>query len=159
MSVSQDANSKSVPSMSDQKELQSHNQELIRQNRRLERELKKKREGACRLLGIAKSTRGRSSNAAVAERFREAVARKKAQSPLATKRGDLIATEDRNRAINFLNEGAKVGLRMKAIADLLGVCRHMLRRWRLDISGRELILSHHARKRAAKSSRQDPSSP
>jgi hypothetical protein len=42
VSVSQDANSKSVPSMSDQKESQSHNQELIRQNRRLKRELKKK---------------------------------------------------------------------------------------------------------------------
>ena len=40
--VAEDANSKSVPSMSDQKELQSHNQELIRQNRRLERELQKK---------------------------------------------------------------------------------------------------------------------
>jgi transposase len=37
--VAEDANSMSVPSMSDQKELQRQNQELIRQNQRLEREL------------------------------------------------------------------------------------------------------------------------
>ena len=40
--VAEDANSHSAPSMSDQKELQRLNQELIRQNRRLERELQKK---------------------------------------------------------------------------------------------------------------------
>ena len=37
--VAEDANSMSVPSMSDQKELQRQNQGLIRQNQRLEREL------------------------------------------------------------------------------------------------------------------------
>ena len=40
--MAEDANSHSAPSMSDQKELQRLNQELIRQNRRLERELQKK---------------------------------------------------------------------------------------------------------------------
>jgi len=37
--VAEDANSMSVPSMSDQKELQRQNQGLTRQNQRLEREL------------------------------------------------------------------------------------------------------------------------
>jgi hypothetical protein len=40
--VAEDASSKSVPSMSDQNELRCQNQELIRQNRCLERELQKK---------------------------------------------------------------------------------------------------------------------
>jgi transposase len=40
--VAEDANSHSALSMSDQKELQRLNQELIRQHRRLERELQKK---------------------------------------------------------------------------------------------------------------------
>jgi hypothetical protein len=40
--VAVDANNQSAPSMSDQKELQRQNQELIRENLRLERELQKK---------------------------------------------------------------------------------------------------------------------
>jgi transposase len=40
--VAEDANSHSAPSMSDQKELQRQNQQLVRQNRRLEHELQKK---------------------------------------------------------------------------------------------------------------------
>jgi len=94
----------------------------------------RKREGSCRLRGVAKSAGGRSSNADVAERFREAAVRKKARSTLATKRGDLIALDDRNKAIDLLNEVAKAGLPMKAMADLLGICGRTLRRWRLDIS-------------------------
>jgi transposase InsO family protein len=43
--------------------------------------------------------------------------------------------EDRTNAIDLLNEGAEAGVPMKVIADLLGVCRRTLRRWRLDISG------------------------
>ena len=48
--------------------------------------------------------------------------------------------EDRNKAIDFLNEGAEAGLPMKAIADLLGVCGRTLRRWRMDISGQGFSL-------------------
>ena len=48
--------------------------------------------------------------------------------------------EDRNKAIDLLNEGAEAGLPMKAIADLLGICGRTLRRWRLDISGQGFSL-------------------
>ena len=48
--------------------------------------------------------------------------------------------EDRNKAIDLLNEGAKAGMPMKAIADLLGICGRTLRRWRLDISGQGFSL-------------------
>ena len=40
--AAEDANGPSAPSMADQRELQRKNQELIRQNRRLQRELEKK---------------------------------------------------------------------------------------------------------------------
>ena len=40
--AAEDANGLGAPSMADQKELQRKNQKLIRQNRRLERELQKK---------------------------------------------------------------------------------------------------------------------
>jgi len=46
--------------------------------------------------------------------------------------------EDLNKAMHFLNEGAKAGLPIKDIADLLGVCRRTLRRWQLDINGQGL---------------------
>jgi hypothetical protein len=69
--------------MSDQKKLQHINLQLIRENRRLELELQK-REGSCRLRVVAKLAGDRSSIAAVAKRFHEAVARKKVQSPLTT---------------------------------------------------------------------------
>ena len=77
--------------------------------------------------GVAKSAGGRSRNAAHV--------RKKARSTLDTKRGDLIAIEDRNKAIDFLNEGAEGGLPLKAIADFLGICVRTLRPWRMDSSG------------------------
>jgi putative transposase len=48
--------------------------------------------------------------------------------------------EDRNKAIDLLNEGAEAGLPMKAIADLLGVCGRTLRRWRMDISSQGFSL-------------------
>ena len=48
--------------------------------------------------------------------------------------------EDRNKAIDLLNEGAEAGLPMKAIADLLGICGRTLRRWRLDISAQGFSL-------------------
>ena len=51
---------------------------------------------------MAKSAGGRSSDAALAECFRKAVAHKKARSPLTTKRGDLILMENRNQAMDLL---------------------------------------------------------
>ena len=42
--------------------------------------------------------------------------------------------EDRAKTIDVLNEGQEAGLPIKAIADLLGVCRRTLRRWQLDIN-------------------------
>ena len=52
-----------------------------------------KKEGSWRLRVVAKLARDRSSIAAVAKRFHEAVARKKVQSPPDNKRVDLIVIE------------------------------------------------------------------
>ncbi len=43
--------------------------------------------------------------------------------------------EYRNKAIDFLNACTDAGLPLKVVADLLGVCRRTLCRWRQDIWG------------------------
>ncbi len=62
-------------------------------------------------------------------------ARKKVRTPLATKRGELIVREDREKALAVLKEGREFGLAMKAVADLLGICGRSLRRWCMEFSG------------------------
>ena len=73
--------------MADQRELQRKNQELIRKNQ----ELIRKNQQLERELQKRKGT-DRGGNIAVAERFREAVAFKKARSTMASGRGALIET-------------------------------------------------------------------
>lgn len=57
------------------------------------------------------------------------------RAPLATKRGELIVKEDREKALAILKEGRELGLSIKVMADFLGVCVRSLRRWQLDFSG------------------------
>jgi putative transposase len=43
--------------------------------------------------------------------------------------------ENREKALALLKEGRELGLTMKAVADLLGICARSLRRWGLEFSG------------------------
>jgi hypothetical protein len=54
----------------------------------------------------------------------------------------MIAVENRNKSIDFLNEGVRAGVLIWSNADLLCVCRRTLRRWRLEISGQGFSRDH-----------------
>ena len=101
--------------MADQRELQRKNQELIRKNRQLERELQKKE----KTLTVYAAQPSRPE--AVAERFREAVALKKARSTVASGRGALIEAENRSQLMTLLNEGIHAGASIKVVANLFGI--------------------------------------
>ena len=52
------------------------------------------------------------------------------QGPLAAGRGELIAPEDRRRAVDLLEMGTAAGAPASGIARILGVSARTLRRWR-----------------------------
>ena len=45
----------------------------------------------------------------------------------------MIAPEERNKALEFVQEGLNAGASLKAIADLIGICLRTLWRWGLDL--------------------------
>ena len=61
---------------------------------------------------------------------------RKVRQPLDAVKGDLIAAEERIKAIKFLVENINLGMPMQATAELLDVCQRTLRRWRIHISGK-----------------------
>ena len=55
------------------------------------------------------------------------------QGPLAAGRGELIAPDDRRRAVDLLEMGTAAGAPASGIARILGVSTRTLRRWREEI--------------------------
>ena len=88
---------------------------------------------------MAKSAGGRSSDAALAECFRKAVAHKKARSPLTTKRGDLILMENRNQAIDLLKSDTDVGVPLTVVADLFDIFGERYGAGGLTSAGRDSV--------------------
>jgi transposase len=50
--------------------------------------------------------------------------------------------DESNQCAVLIYQGAKAGLSMKVMADLLVVCRQTLRHWRQHISEQGLIVDH-----------------
>ena len=72
---------------------------------------------------------------AVAERFRAAVAVKKARSTVVSGSESLTPEESSNR-VELFQEGLRNGARAMAMADLIGLCSRTLRRWGIAIGVR-----------------------